>query len=163
MNYRNFGMALAAALLLFTSIPAMAAEETEAPVYGQSLMTAEERLQHQERIRNAETDEARNRIRAEHREQMQARAKERGVDLPDVAASGPAQPTRGRDLMTEEERAQHRAEMRSKQTDAERTQARKEHHEQMKERAEEKGATIPAEPPAGRGPGKGAGGGGGRR
>jgi len=63
----------------------------------------------------------------------------------------------GSQLMTQEERAEHRAKMRRAKTAEEREQIRKEHHEKMKGRAKERGATLPDVPPA-RGGGMGAGG-----
>ena len=63
---------------------------------------------------------------------------------------------RGRQLMTDEERAEHRKKMRAAKTAEEREQIRKEFHEQMKARAKERGITLPDEPPAmggGMGPG----------
>ena len=53
-------------------------------VYGSQLMTQEERMAYRARMRAAKTQEERERIRAEHHEQMKARAKERGVTLPDM-------------------------------------------------------------------------------
>ncbi len=72
----------------------------------------------------------------------------------------------GWDLMTEQERAQHRQKMQSMQTEQERNEYRMEHHQLMQERAKAKGVTIPDTPPpggygAGMGSGKGGGGGGG--
>ncbi|MDP2155327.1 MAG: hypothetical protein Q8J61_04955 [Sulfuricella sp.] len=52
-------------------------------VYGSQLMTQEERVAYRTRMRAAKTQEERERIRAEHHEQMKVRAKERGVTLPD--------------------------------------------------------------------------------
>jgi hypothetical protein len=66
----------------------------------------------------------------------------------------------GKQLMTEQERAEYRDRMRGAKTAEEREQIRKEHHERMKERAKERGVTIPDEPPTGRGGGMGPGGGG---
>ena len=64
----------------------------------------------------------------------------------------------GSQLMTQQERTEHRAKMRAAKTAEEREQIRKEHHERMKERAKERGVTLPDEPPA-RGGGMGLGGG----
>lgn len=60
--------------------------QTEAgePIYGSQLMTEQERNEHRARIRTAKSHEERERIRAEHHEAMQARAKERGATLPDM-------------------------------------------------------------------------------
>ena len=53
-------------------------------VYGSQLMTKQERAEFRSKMRAATTAEERDKIRNEHHEQMQARAKERGVSLPDA-------------------------------------------------------------------------------
>jgi len=63
----------------------------------------------------------------------------------------------GSQLMTQQERNEHRTKMRAAKTAEEREQFRKEHHEAMKERAKARGVTLPDEPPA-RGGGMGPGG-----
>jgi hypothetical protein len=70
----------------------------------------------------------------------------------------------GSQLMTQQERNDHRAKMNAAKTAEEREQIRKAHHERMKERAKTRGVTLPDEPPAtggGMGPGRGMGPGGG--
>jgi hypothetical protein len=70
----------------------------------------------------------------------------------------------GSQLMTQQERNEHRDKMRAAKTAEEQEQIRKEHHEQMEERAKASGVTLPDEPPArgtGMGPGGSAGPGGG--
>ena len=67
----------------------------------------------------------------------------------------------GSQLMTQQERIEHRNKMRAAKNAEERELIRKEHHERMKARAKERGVTLPDEPPA-RGGGMGPGGGGGR-
>lgn len=71
----------------------------------------------------------------------------------------------GWNLMTPEERVEHRAKMRSLQTNEEREQFRIEHHKKMKERMKERGVTLPDQPRnrGGMGPRDGRRGGGGRR
>ena len=64
----------------------------------------------------------------------------------------------GSQLMTQQERTEHRTKMRTAKTAEEREQIRKEHHEAMKERAKVRGVTLPEEPPA-RAGGMGLGGG----
>ncbi|MFZ5621386.1 MAG: hypothetical protein ACOY5W_10220 [Pseudomonadota bacterium] len=60
----------------------------------------------------------------------------------------------GRELMTEQELAEHRAKMRSLRTEQEREAFRMEHHKLMQERAKERGVTLPDEPgPRGKGMG----------
>ena len=155
MRPRNSRLAFVAAAWIFAATAPVLAEDEPPPIYGQQLMTQQEQEQYRERVRAARTDEDRAALREQHREAMQARARERGVELPDVAAPGgpgrettpPARgPARGRELMTEEERERHRQEMRSKTTAEERERARREKHEEMKERAREQGVEIPDEP-----------------
>lgn len=62
----------------------------------------------------------------------------------------------GSQLMTKQERMEHRSKMRAAKTAEEREQIRKEHHERMKERAKERGVALPEEPPV-RGGGMGTG------
>lgn len=69
---------------------------------------------------------------------------------------GTGMPMFGRQLMTPEEMAAHRARMRTATTAEERARIRAEHHQQMLERARERGVTLPEEPPM-RGPGAGPG------
>ena len=69
----------------------------------------------------------------------------------------------GSQLMSRQERLEHRAKLRAAKTAEEREQIRKEHHEKMQQRAKERGVTLPDMPsrPAGMGPrpgGMGAGG-----
>lgn len=82
------GAGLAGALLLvagLTMATAMshAADPSSADLFGSHMMTEQERVEQRERMRNAQTDEERYRIRAEHHERMKERARERGVTLPD--------------------------------------------------------------------------------
>lgn len=77
-----------------------------------------------------------------------------------------SQPTKGQtqeriygsQLMTQQERNEHRAQMRQAKTPEERERIRAEHHERMKERARERGITLPDVPPATPGRGMGQGG-----
>lgn len=52
----------------------------------------------------------------------------------------------GRQLMTQQELAEHQAKMRSFKTEPEREQYRIEHHQRMQERAREQGVTLPEDP-----------------
>lgn len=66
------------------------------------------------------------------------------------------EPIYGYQLMTEQERAEHRAKMQSFQTEQEREAYRQEHHKMMQERAKVQGITLPDEPmPYGQGQGRG--------
>ncbi len=53
------------------------------PIYGHQLMTDQERTDYQSRMREADTLQERERIRAEHHQLMQERAREKGITLPD--------------------------------------------------------------------------------
>jgi hypothetical protein len=77
-----------------------------------------------------------------------------------VTAPAPEAPVFGRELMTDQEMAEHRARMRAAATPEEREKIRQEHHQQMVERAKQRGITLPETPPGpppGRGMGKGMG------
>lgn len=52
-------------------------------IYGSQIMTPQERNEYRARMRAAKTVEEREQIRKEHHEKMKARAKEKGVTLPD--------------------------------------------------------------------------------
>jgi len=66
-------------------------------LYADELMTDQERTALRERLRLAKTEQERARIREEHRVQMDARAKERGVTIkqPDGAAQAGANGSAG--------------------------------------------------------------------
>ena len=57
-------------------------------IYGYKLMSKKERGAYRNRMRTATTLEQREQLRAEHHEQMLARAKERGVTLPETPPAG---------------------------------------------------------------------------
>jgi hypothetical protein len=82
MKYRLMLMAASAALA-FPAGALLAAETTDAPIYGSQLMTQQERLEYRTRMQSAKTLEERERVRAEHHALMTERARERGVALPD--------------------------------------------------------------------------------
>ncbi len=77
------------------------------------------------------------------------------ADLPPLADDAPIY---GAQIMSDQERVEHRMQMRSAKTLDEREQVRSEHHKQMVERARERGITLPEEPPARGGMGPGGGG-----
>lgn len=97
---------LAGVLVVGLALPALAADqardrvqtqttqqlETQAReqerVYGYELMTPQERLEYQNRMRAAKTVEEREQIRLEHHKQMQERAKAQGKTLPDMPPAG---------------------------------------------------------------------------
>lgn len=89
-----------------------------------------------------------------------------GLALSLPVATALAEQVYGSQLMTEQERAEHREKMRSFKTEKEREQYRMEHHKKMQERAKERGVTLPDSPQQGgkgmNGGGGGGGGGGGK-
>ncbi len=76
-------------------------------------------------------------------------------------AAGVQQQVYGWQLMTQQERLEHRNRMRNAATEEERARIRQEHHLRMTERARQRGVTLPDQPPA-RGMGGGTGRGGGQ-
>ena len=53
-------------------------------IYGYELMTAKERAEHRAKMASFKTEQEREAYREEHHKLMQARAKERGVDIPEI-------------------------------------------------------------------------------
>ncbi len=83
---------LATALILPTGFalaadaePAQVKTQTQQQekIYGSQMMERQERTEYRTKMRAAKTAEEREQIRKEHHEQMQERAKARGVTLPD--------------------------------------------------------------------------------
>lgn len=81
MNTKNVRAVLPVLAFGLIFSGAMAAD---APIYGSQLMTNQERIQHQNKLRAATTDQEREQIRLEHHEQMKLRAKEQGLTLPET-------------------------------------------------------------------------------
>jgi hypothetical protein len=75
--------------------PAPPAAKKTPAIYGSQLMTQQERNEYSARMRAAKTPQERETLRAEHHNAMQARAKERGVTLPEQppAGAGPGKGT----------------------------------------------------------------------
>lgn len=61
----------------------MTQTQKQEPVYGSQLMTQKERIEYRNRLRAANTEQERQQIRMEHHRQMQERAREQGMVLPD--------------------------------------------------------------------------------
>ena len=96
-----------------------------------------------------ERNQDREQLQIQDQERMQTRDQERLRD----------QDIYGWQLMTPQERAEHRTKMHSLKTEEEREAYRLEHHKKMQERSKERKLTLPDMPPAqGRGMGPGAGG-----
>jgi len=100
-------------------------------MYGNELMTPEEREKYRNEFGGAETQEEREQIRAEHMATMQQRALQQGVDLVPPGQG----PIYGGELMTVQERNQFREQLRLTDSETERQQLQAQHREQMRERA----------------------------
>lgn len=98
MLRRTMGLSALLATLLLASGGAVAADPAQEPIFGSQLMTEQERTVHRARMWAAQSEEARNAIRAEHHEQMRARAQERGVTLPEVPPARGAGMGQGRGM-----------------------------------------------------------------
>ena len=98
MLRKTMGLSALLAALLVASGGALAADAAQEPIFGSQLMTEQERTVHRARMWAAQSDEARNAIRAEHHEQMRARAQERGVSLPEVPPARGAGMGQGRGM-----------------------------------------------------------------
>lgn len=82
MTKNTLKIALSAITLgLLASTASFAAD---APIYGSQLMTHQERIEHRNKMQAAKTAEEREQVRLQHHDQMQQRAKEQGVTLPDT-------------------------------------------------------------------------------
>jgi hypothetical protein len=80
--------AMMAGSLLLAIHPGFAADppvqsQAQEQIYGSQLMTPQERTEYQARMRAAKTTEERDQIRTQHHKEMQVRAKQKGVTLPD--------------------------------------------------------------------------------
>ena len=98
MLRKTMGLSALLAALLVASGGALAADAAQEPIFGSQLMTEQERTVHRARMWAAQSDEARNAIRAEHHEQMRARAQERGLTLPEVPPARGAGMGQGRGM-----------------------------------------------------------------
>lgn len=74
--------ALALGTMALLTMPSMAQQQ---PVYGSQMMTEQERMEYQQQMKSAKTEQEREQIRAEHHVQMQERAKKQRIILPDTA------------------------------------------------------------------------------
>lgn len=131
-------------------------------MYGSDLMTPQERDAYIEKLRSAKTQDERLKLRDEHRAEMQKRAKEQGVTLPEPrgpgagkgpgtgAAKGTARQSQlpGDELFTPEERRAFFDRMKAAQTPEERAKIQAERRATAEARAMEKGITLPPPGPA---------------
>jgi Spy/CpxP family protein refolding chaperone len=125
------------------------------------LLTPEERKAFHDQMQAATTPEERAKVRESHHAALQARAKEKGVTLPEWGAprgpgAGPGQGPRGPGagpgpqsrgpgarLLSADERTAYREKMRSAATAEEREKLREDHRALITARAKEQGITLP--------------------
>ncbi len=67
------------------------------PIYGQEVMTEQERLRYREQLQAIPDEAERNRFREQHREEMQERAQARGITLQEAEEPGVGDQDRLRD------------------------------------------------------------------
>jgi len=72
-----------ATVMALSTLSATARAQTPERVYGSQLMTPQERDQYHATMRSLKTEQEREEFRQQHHKEMQQRAKERGVTLPD--------------------------------------------------------------------------------
>jgi len=143
----------------FTTIPsiAVAEQQTLGSFFGPQLLTEEEQAAYRAGIRNAKTPQEVEAVRDGHYRLMQARAKEKGVALPEKRppVGGDLGNFFGPQLMSEEDRAAYRAKIRSAKTPEASEKIRTEQHQEIAARAKEKGIVPPETQvaPAGKGGG----------
>ena len=100
-------------------------------IYGNGLMSAEEKKQYRNQLMQMETVQAREQFQAQHEEKMQSRAQKQGKDLVPPGQG----PIYGGELMTVQERNQYREQLRHMDSDADREKFQAQHREQMEQRA----------------------------
>jgi hypothetical protein len=130
-------------------------------MYGEQLFSQQERDDYRKRMQEAKTPDERTKIRDEARATAQARAKEKGITLPEPRGPrGPGGPgggpgrMYGEQLFSQQERDDYRKRMQEAKTPEDRTKIRDEIHATAQARAKEKGITLP-EPRGPGGPGGG--------
>jgi hypothetical protein len=106
-------------------------------IYGSALMSTAEREQYRQRLEAVQTDQEWARLRAEHQEQMQTRARTQNATL--------EAPLYGQYLLTTQEQARHREQLRTAQNEQARIALRAENQEMVRNRARELGVDAPAQ------------------
>lgn len=107
-------------------------------IYGREIMSPQERDKYRMQLQNASSAEERQRIEAQHRETVLARAKAQGVSL-----TPPGKGIYGGPLMSIEERNQYREQLRTIGSAEERRRFMAAHRDAMQQRAKAQG--IPFE------------------
>ena len=107
-------------------------------IYGGELMSAEERNQYRQQLQTASSSEERAQIEARHRQEVQQRAREQGVDI-----VPPGKGIYGGAMMSVEERNQYREQLRLLDLDPEaQTHFKAQHQQKMQARAKAQGVPF---------------------
>ncbi len=125
-------------------------QQVEGLYFGSQLLTEEEQAAYRARIRSAKTPQEMEAIRTEHYELMKARAREKGIALPEKRppSDGDVGKIFGTQGITEEERAAYRAKLRRAKTKETLEKIRTEYHGKIEALAGEKGISQPETKPA---------------
>ncbi len=126
--------------------PVQTRQQIHGSFFGPQLLTEEEQSAYRARIRSAKSPEEMANIRDAHDQLMKARAREKGLVLPEKKPATVAGNIFSPQLMTEEERAAYRAKIRNAKTKETIDKIRAEHHEELESRAREK-SVVPADVP----------------
>ena len=107
-------------------------------IYGNGLMTKQERNQYRKEIHAASSTEERDRLRMQHQKEMQKRAKTQNKTLKNTSEG----PIYGGSMLSTEERNQYRERLRLMDSEKEKNKFLAQHKERMRERAKEKGIPV---------------------
>ncbi len=106
-------------------------------IYGNELMSMQERNSYRSQLQNAGSMDERQQIEAQHRDMIQVRAKAQGIDI-----EPPGKGIYGGAMMSVEERIQYREQLRMFDSDEERSQFMAQHREEMQVRAKMRGIDL---------------------
>jgi hypothetical protein len=104
-------------------------------IYGSSLMSTTEREQYRQRLQSAKTDQQWARLRMQHQEQMQARARTQNATV--------EPPIYGQYMLTTQEQTRYRDQLRSAQNEQARIRLREQQQSMVRERARALGVPAP--------------------
>jgi hypothetical protein len=107
-------------------------------IYGNQLMTANERKQYRKELGNAATQQSQMEFQARHEQQLQKRALEQGKDLVPPGQG----PIYGGELMSVQERNQYREQLRLIGSEKEHQQLQVQHRDRINQRAAALGLEV---------------------
>lgn len=114
------------------------ANMTDQDIYGNALMTNEERMRYRNELGKANSQSSSAEFQARHEQTMQQRALEQGRDLVPPGQG----PIYGDELMTVQERNQYREQLRLADSDEERLQLKAQHRDRIHTRADALGLEV---------------------